>query len=339
MSRGKMDQTNLISHRKSWQQHLFDYTPYIFFGLLLLILPPFLPNFLQSIATKFLIFAIFAMSLDIIFGYTGLWSLGHAAYFGAAGYTFGILTTTYGVQNFWLAALAGIVMATILAAFFGIFALRVSGLYFMIVTFALAMLCYSFAWSQYELSGGYNGFPVTRADLYIPWFTWDPSHIYYLVLTVFVISYLILQRIVKSPFGRALEGIRDDEGRMRHLGYNTWTYKYVAFIIAGLFAGVAGVLWAPFNRLIAPTHIGFSTSVAAMMYVIIGGAGKLFGGIIGAAVIVFVGFGASLYAPERWPLILGIVFIIVVMFLPNGIAPYMISFWNKIKARYSHGNR
>ncbi len=333
-----MSETNLNPFRQSWRQRLIGYAPYIFFGLLFLILPTFLPSYLQSMATKFLIFAIFAMSLDLIFGYTGLWSLGHAAYYGAAGYTVGILVARYGVESFWLAALAGVVMATLLAAFFGIFALRVTGLYFMMVTFALGMLLYSFAWSQHELTGGMNGFSVPRPDLGIPWFTWQPTHIYYLVFAAFVITFFILHRIVNSPFGRALQGIRDDEHRMRHLGYNTWLYKYIAFIIAGLFAGIAGVLWAPFNRLIAPSHIGFLTSVLAMMYVIIGGTGTLFGAVIGAAVIVFVEFGASIYTPERWPLILGGVFVLVIMFLPDGIAPYLLKLWNKVKARYRYGS-
>ena len=333
-----MGETNLNPSRQSWQQRLVGYAPYIFFGLLFIILPTFLPSYLQAMVTKFLIFAIFAMSLDLIFGYTGLWSLGHAAYFGMASYTFGILVCRYGVESFWLAALTGILAAVILAAFFGIFALRVSGLYFMMVTFALGMLLYTIAVGWFDMTGGLGGLFIPRTDFGIPWFTWHPTHIYYLALAVFAISFFILHRIVNSPFGRALQGIRDDEHRMRHLGYNTWLHKYIAFIVAGLFAGIAGILYISFKMVLVPEQIGFITSILAMLYVIIGGTGTLFGGVIGAAMIISVEFGASLYTPERWPLILGGVYVIVIMFLPNGVAPYLLKLWNKVKVRYGYGS-
>jgi len=331
-----MSETKLSPFRQSWRQQLVRYTPYISFGLLLIVLPPFLPLYLQSLVTKFLIFALFAMSLDLIFGYTGLWSLGHAAFFGTACYTFGIVVTRYGIDNFWLAAVAGVVMATLLAAFYGALALRVSGLYFLMVTFALAMLLYQLAWSGYQISGGPGGLPMPRPDLGIPWFTWTSTSLYYLVFVAFAISFFLLYRIVNSPFGRALQGIRDDEHRMKHLGYNTWLHKYIAFIIAGLFAGVAGVLFAPYNRIVNPTHIGFLTSVLALLYIIIGGTGTLFGAAIGAGVIIFVEFGASMFTPERWPLILGIVFVLVIKFLRGGIAPHLIRLWNRVKAKYGY---
>ena len=333
-----MSNANLNPYKQLWRSRLVDYIPCAVFGLLLIALPTFLPPYLQAMATKFLIFAIFAMSLDLIFGYTGLWSLGHAAYFGMAGYTFGILVYRYGVESFWLAALAGILAAAVLAACFGIFALRTTGLYFMMVTFALGVLLYKIALGWFGMTGGYAGLFIPYADFGIPWFTWSDISIYYLAFAAFVISYFILHRIVNSPFGHALQGIRDDEHRMRHLGYNTWLYKYLAFIIAGLFAGIAGVIYVPFNRVLVPEQIGFITSILPMLYVIIGGTGTLFGGVIGAAVIIFVDFGASLYAPERWPLILGGFFILVIMFLPKGVAPYLVRLWNRVKLRYSYGS-
>jgi len=329
-----MSETKLNPSGKSWQQRLITYAPYILAGVILIIIPPFLPMYLQSMATKFLIFALFAMSLDLIFGYTGLWSLGHAAFFGTACYTFGIVVTRYGIDNFWLAAVAGVVVAALLAAFYGVLALRVSGLYFMMVTFALAMLLYQLAWGGYQISGGPGGLPIPRPDLGIPWFTWNSISLYYLVFVVFAISFFLLSRVIHSPFGQALQGIRDDESRMKQLGYNTWLYKYIAFIIAGLFAGVAGVLFAPYNRIVNPTHLGFLISVLAMLYVIIGGTGTLFGPAIGAGVIIFVEFGASMLTPERWPLILGIVFVLVIKFLRGGIAPHLIRLWNRIKVKY-----
>jgi branched-chain amino acid transport system permease protein len=284
-------------------------------------------------ATRFLIFAIFAMSLDVIFGYTGLWSLGHAAFFGTGGYVFGILLLHFGVESFWLAAFCGVMLATIAAAFFGLFALRVPGLYFMMVTFALGQLLFSVAVNWYDMTGGPQGLSVLRPELGIPWFSWTDINLYYLVFVAFVISFLILYRIVNSPFGRALQGIRDDESRMKHLGYNTWLFKYIAFVIAGLFAGLAGVLYAPYSRLMTPYQIGFTTSVLAMLYVIIGGVGTLWGAVIGAGVMIFLEFGASMFTAERWPLILGGVFVLVVMFLRGGIAPHLVKFWKNIKVK------
>ena len=333
-----MNETSLNIARQSWRQRLIRYAPYILVGVILIILPSFVPSYIRSVAAKFLIFAIFAMSLDLIFGYTGLWSLGHAAFFGTAGYTFGILVMKFGVDNFWLAALVGILAAILLAALFGIFALRVSGLRFMMVTFALGMLLYTVVRQWYQFTRGVNGLPVARPDIGIPWFTLNDISLYYFAFVAFAISFLVLRRIVNSPFGHALQGIRDDECRMKHLGYNTWLYKYIAFTIAGLFAGLAGVLMVTLMRTASPYHVHFSTSVLAMLFIIMGGTGTLFGAVIGTAVIVFVEFGASLLTPERWPLILGVVFVLVIKFLRGGIAPHLIRLWNKIKVRYSYGS-
>jgi branched-chain amino acid transport system permease protein len=122
---------------------------------------------------------------------------------------------------------------------------------------------------------------------------------------------------------------------MRALGYNTWLYKYIAFIIAGLFAGVAGVLFAHWNKLIAPTHLGLLTSVLGLLLVIIGGAGTLAGPLIGAGVVMLLEFYASLYTPERWPLILGATFVVSFMFLRSGILPHLSRLWEKVRLRYS----
>lgn len=326
-----MKRSTLKFFGQPWLRYLVRFTPYIASGLILIILPAFLPSYLQSMMTKVLIFAIFAVSLDFIFGYAGLLSLGHAAYFGVAGYTAGILMVRYGIESFWIVAPLGILVAIFTAAIFGVIALRVSGMYFLLVTFALGQLMYSVAWRFDKITGGSHGLPgIPYPELGLPWLIWNANSFYYFVLIAFVICFFLMYRIINSPFGDALQGVRDSETRMRALGYNTWLYKYIAFIIGGFFAGVAGVLFAPFNGLMHPMQAGFFTSSLVWLFVIIGGAGTLWGPVIGTGLIVFVEYFSSMYTPERWPMILGGFFVIAVMFLRGGIAPHLLRFWRKV---------
>jgi len=320
-----------------WQGRLIRFAPYILIGVILIILPLFLPMYLQSMMTKILVFAIFAMSLNLIWGYTGLSSLGHAAFFGVAGFTTAILIKHYDVNSFWLTAPCSLLMATLFAVVFGFIALRVSGLYFLMVTLALGQLLFSLAWQWYHMTGGAFGLTVPPLNLGIPGFTFKVISLYYFVFLFFVICYFLLYRVVNSPFGHALQGIREDEPRMRALGYNTWLYKYIAFIIAGFFAGIGGVLFVHWNMLISPYQLGMLTSTYAVLCVILGGAGTLFGPVLGAAVVVGMEYGASIYSPERWPLILGIIFVITVMFLRGGIYPRLVNLWRKV-GNYSYGS-
>lgn len=334
-----MGVTKLKPVGQPWHGQLIRFAPYIVIGVILIILPLFLSPYVQGVLlTKILIFAIFAMSLDLILGYTGLFSLGHAAFFGVGGYTTGILITRFGVDTFWLTAPLSILMATLFAAVFGFIALRVSGLYFLMVTFALGQLLFAVAWQWFRMTGGAFGLKgIPPPNIGIPWLTFNDTSLYYFVLLIFIICYFLLYRIVNSPFGYALRGIREDEPRMRALGYNTWLYKYISFIIAGLFAGIGGVLFAHWNMLISPRHLGVVTSSLGLFYVIIGGAGTLFGPVIGSAVVIGIEYGASLYTPERWPLILGVLFVIVVMFLRGGIYPHLVNLCRKV-AKYGYGS-
>jgi branched-chain amino acid transport system permease protein len=287
--------------------------------------------------TKFLIFALFAMSLNLIWGYTGLISLGHAAFFGVGGYTSAILIMRYGIGSFWISGLGGILMAGLFAALFGIIALRVSGIYFLLVTLALGQLVYYIAMAWRPMTRGSDGIVgIPFPDLGVSWFSWDERFYYYFVLAIFLLSFFILYRIVNSPFGKALQGIRDQEPRMRCFGYNTWLFKYFAFVLAGTFAGVAGVLFGPYLGMFHPLHTSVTTSTIVMLMVIVGGTRVIFGPIIGAALIVFLEYFASIYMPARWPLILGAVFVIAVMFLRGGIGVYMVRLWQKISLRYGN---
>jgi branched-chain amino acid transport system permease protein len=316
---------------------LWSAAPYLAAAVILIVLPLVLQSYYLSVVTMILIFGLFAMSLNIIFGHTGLNSLGHAAFFGTAGYVTGIAIVTYGIKSFWTSAPLGILGAAVTAAIFGIIALRVSGVYFLLVTFALGQLLWTVAEKWYSVTMGRSGFVgIPAPDLGLSFLDiGSPVGFYYFVCVVFVVCYYLMFRLHGSPFGYALQGIRERESRMRALGYNVWFYKYVAYIIAGGFAGVGGILYAHFNGSIAPSHIGFSTSALVMLMVILGGAGTLWGPVLGAALIVLIQSFASLLVPARWPLILGILFVIGVMGFRGGIGPHMI---NTVRRLFSSGS-
>jgi len=319
----------------AWLERLVRFGPYIITGLLFVILPLLVPLYLQSMLSKVLIFAIFALSLNLIWGYTGLMSLGHAAYFGMGAYTSAILVMRYGIENFWVSSVCSILMAGLLAAVFGIIALRVSGLYFLLVTLALGQLVYYVAIAWQSMTGGVNGIiGIPRPDLGIPGFTWNATYFYFFVLLALIICFFLLYRVVKSPFGHALQGIRESETRMRVLGYNTWLYKYIAFIVGGLFAGVAGVLFSYFLGVVGPGQASVTTSTIVLLIVIIGSTRVFWGPVIGAVVVVLLEYFASLYAPARWPLILGGVFVISVMFLRGGIGLNLLRLWARVGYQY-----
>jgi len=330
-----MGRLNLQLLCRPWPEKLVRFGPYIIVGLIFVILPPLVPLYLQSMLSKVLIFAIFALSLNLIWGYTGLMSLGHAAYFGMGAYTSAILVMRYGIENFWVSSVCSIVMAGLLAAVFGIIALRVSGLYFLLVTLALGQLVYYVAVAWQSMTGGVNGIiGIPRPDLGIPGFTWNATYFYFFVLLALIICFFLMYRVIKSPFGHALQGIRENEPRMRCLGYNTWLYKYIAFIVGGLFAGVAGVLFSYFLGVVGPPQAGVTTSTVALLIVIIGSTRVFWGPVIGAVVVVLLEYFASLLVPARWPLILGGVFVIAVIFLRGGIGVNLLRLWDRVSYQY-----
>jgi branched-chain amino acid transport system permease protein len=318
---------------KPAKNNLVNFAPYVVIILLLVILPFLLPTYYLSMLTKVVIFAIFAIGLNLLHGYTGLPTLGQAAYLGISGYTVGILMVRFGISSFWILFPLAILMAILLAGIIGYFALRVKGTYFLLINLAFGELLANVAIKWRPMTGGTDGLVGIRyPDLGIPGFVWTDFNFYYLVFIVFVVSYYILYRIVHSSFGHALIGIRENELRMMSLGYNTWIYKYLSFIIAALFGGVAGSLFAPFYGAMMPTHLALLTSSMVMLMVAIGSPGVLWGPFLGALIVLFLEHFSSVYTPERWPLILGGVFVLCVLFVPGGISIYLIKFWRKIRA-------
>lgn len=299
--------------------------PKLFVAILVLIgftiLPLFIGSYYQGLLTKMLIFAVLAMSLDLLLGYTGLPSLGHAAFFGSAAYSVALLSK-HVTTNFWIAAGAGVGTALLVAAIFALLALRARGAYFLMITLALGQVIWAIAYDWRALTGGDDGLPgIPRPDLGLPWNLWDTLNFYYFTLLIFLVTAGIMRVIVRSPFGLALVGIRESESRMTVLGYNVWLYKYVAFVLSALFAGIAGILYVYYNNFISPAALSIMPSAEAMLMVILGGPGTLFGPAAGGAAIVFLESLVSGYT-ERWLLILGVLYVFVMLFAPNGVWPY-----------------
>ena len=288
-------------------------------GLAVLVVLPFaLTSYQLGLLTKILIFALFAMSLNLILGYAGLPSLGHAAYFGIGSYTVGLLAVKV-LDNFWLDFGAGLVMATLTAALFGFLALRAQGSYLLMITLALAQVVWGIAFGWRALTGGDDGLPgVPRPAAGLPMSLADNISFYYFTLVLTLLGTWVMWIVIRSPFGAALVGIRESERRMEVLGYNTWLYKYVAFVIAGLLAGLSGNLFVYYNGFVSPAYLSVIFSASALIMVILGGAGTLLGPALGAAVIVYLENAISAQT-ERWLTVLGLIYVAVTLFAPAGL--------------------
>src|ERR1700722_12371234 len=281
---------------------------------------PFTTSFVILLVTRALAFSILVMSLDILLGFTGLASLGQAAYFGVGAYMTAILATKYQIglgYDFWLVVLFGMLAGAALAAAFGLLAIRASGVYFLMITLALGQCVWGLAYRWNSLTGGDNGINIQVR----PKFGIDLSNevtFFYVVLAIFAASLLAMYVLVRSPFGRSLVGIREREPRMKILGYNTWLHKYIAFVIAGAFGGLAGVLWAHTAGIVSPENVVLTTSGDALVMAVLGGAGTLVGGVIGC----FIVFGMREYLSTLvpwWQYVLGAVYVLTILYLPMGM--------------------
>ncbi len=284
------------------------------------LLVPHTTSFIILLATRALAFSILVMSLDLLLGYTGLASLGQAAYLGVGAYLTAILAARYQIglgYDFWLVAAFGMLGAAALAALFGLLATRATGVYFLMITLALGQCVWGLAYRWNSLTGGDNGINLEHR----PKFGIDLANqvtFFYVVFGFFAASLLVLYTIVRSPFGRSLVGIREREPRMKILGYNTWLHKYIAFIIAGAFGGLSGVLWAHTAGIVSPENVVLTTSVDALLMAVLGGAGTLVGGIIGASVVLFIREYLSTLV-HWWQYVLGGVYVAVILYLPGGL--------------------
>ena len=288
-------------------------------GLLVLPQIPVVDNFWTGILTRMMIFAIFAMSLDLMLGYTGMPSLGHAAFFGTGAYTVAVFHAEGVVQNFWVSLPLAVFVAAVMAGIFGLLALRTQGAYFLMITLALAQVVFAIGWGWKAKTNGDDGIQTAfEAGGMLPGSYGDAVDIYYVVLGFMLAATALMFLLVRSPFGHALLGIRESESRMRVLGYNTWLYKYLLFLISGAFSGLAGALFAYYNALVTPNALSILPSAEVFLMVVLGGPGTLFGPAIGAGAYVFLENFVSSYT-DRWILILGVIFVLAVLFAPRGV--------------------
>jgi branched-chain amino acid transport system permease protein len=281
--------------------------------LLLALVPAVIPGYHTSLVTLTLIYALLAMSVDILAGYAGRTPLCHGAIFGVATYTVMYYVTTAG-GNLWVGVALGIAAAVAVSLVFAVLAVRTTGVYFLLLTLALGMIVWGVCQRWTSVTGGENGL---RGNIRTDWMA-DQVTFYYFVLAVALAASLVMWRFVRSPFGLALKGIRESESRMRSLGYNTTHHLILGFLFSGLMAGVSGVLYALFNSFVSPSTVALSQSVKGLLMAIVGGVGTLFGGVVGAAVIIILENVVSSFT-ERWSMVLGLLFVLTMIFAPEGI--------------------
>ncbi len=289
------------------------------------VLPPFYTSYWITLVTQMLIFAILAMSLDILIGYTGLSSFGHAAFFGAAAYVVAILSTRY-KMGFLVCFLSGIILTMGISTIFGLLVAHASGVYFLIITLALGMTLWGLAFRWVNMTGGDNGISgIARPDIGLPFSLKDPLTFYYFIFIFFLFALVLMAILVRSPFGHTLQGVRESESRMRVLGYHTWLHKYLSYVLSAGFAGFAGVLWAYFNGFTSPYDMDLTASIEIILMVILGGPGTLIGPALGAGIIVFLKNFISAYT-QRWLLIVGTIYILTILYAPEGLVNVMKNF-------------
>jgi branched-chain amino acid transport system permease protein len=299
---------------------------------LLAVAPLVLPEFWRRFLTEILIWGLLAMSSDILIGYTGMVSFGHSAFFGLGMYGAAAALLSVNPPNLWLAIAYGLVAAAGVAAFVAYFSTRLRDIYFAITTLIFSQIFYVIIFTWTAVTGGENGLSFRRPALAVPGlfsvpFTSETLH--WFVLAVVTVSYLVLRRITQSPFGMVLQSIRENEARTRAVGYPIERYKIVAVMISGLFAGLAGVLYAIQNRFAAPDFVFFLISGETVIYNVIGGIGTLVGPIVGAAFFLLLKEGSSRFFTEYYLIPVGLIFIAMVIFMPQGLLGFMRRWLNR----------
>ena len=287
-------------------------------------------SFHINLATQVLIAAIFASSYNVLAGWGGLVSFGHAAFFGAAGYGAALLVLKAGFGHL-AAAMLGLAFATVLACIIGALALRATGISFLMITLALGQILWGLSYRWVSLTGGDNGLTGLKRPALFGLSLDGAAAYYYFTLGIALVAFLSIRRFAGSSLGASLRGTRDQPRRMSALGFNVWLVRWVAFVYAGFWAGVAGLLFLYYHRFIGPHSLSIAESAEVLLMVILGGAGTLTGPIVGAAIIVLVRNLISAYV-EHWPMLLGVLFLLVIMFVPEGIVPGIASRLRALRA-------
>jgi branched-chain amino acid transport system permease protein len=301
---------------------------------ILIVAPLVLPEFWRRFLTEILIWGLLAMSSDLLIGYTGMISFGHSAFFGLGMYGAAGALLMVDPPNLWLAILCGLAGAAGAALFVAYFSTRLRDIYFAITTLIFSQIFYVIIFTWTRVTGGENGLIFTRPHLTIPFlydarFTTTTMH--WFVLTIVTASYLILRRVTRSPFGMVLQSIRENEPRTRAIGYPVERYKIVSVMLSGLFAGLAGVLYAIQNQFAAPDFVYFLTSGDTVIYNVIGGIGTLVGPIVGAGFFQLMRELMARLFGDQFPYLipLGMIFITIIIFLPQGLLGFARRWLNR----------
>ena len=293
----------------------------------LLALAPFvLPEFWQRFTTEILIWGLLAMSSDLLIGYTGMVSFGHSAFFGLGMYGAAAALLAVRPPNLWLAMLTGLVAAAVIAMFVAFFATRLRDIYFSITTLVFSQIFYVIIFTWTAVTGGENGLTFRQPPFGIPGLFSVPftrHGLHWFVLGVVVLSYLLLRRITQSPFGMVLQSIRENEPRTRAIGYHVERYKIVSVMLSGLFAGLAGVLYAIQNKFAAPDFVLFLISGETVIFNVMGGMGTLAGPVAGAAFFLLMKEVFSRVFYEYYLIPVGVIFTLMVIFLPQGLLGFL----------------
>jgi branched-chain amino acid transport system permease protein len=301
---------------------------------LLIVAPLVLPEFWRRFLTEVLIWGLLAMSSDLLIGYTGMVSFGHSAFFGLGMYGAAAALLMFSPPSLWLALAFGLVASAVIALFVAYFSTRLRDIYFAITTLIFSQIFYVIIFTWTEVTGGENGLNFRRPPLAIPGLFSVPFNsetMHWFVLAVVAASYLILRRITQSPFGMVLQSIRENEPRTRAIGYPVERYKIVAVMLSGLFAGLAGVLYAIQNRFAAPDFIFWLVSGEAVIFNVMGGIGTLVGPIVGAGFFQLMRELLSRILGDQFPYLipLGVVFIVMIIFLPQGLLGFARRWLNR----------
>lgn len=282
-------------------------------------------EFYVNLMSQILIAAIFAASLNLLVGYGGLPSLGHAAFLGMAAYLSALLYLHFGFAH-WISAPIALAATTLMACLFGLIALRATGLSFLMLTLALSQVLWGTAYRWVAVTEGDNGLRGLTRPAPFGINLDDSAAFYYFSLIVAIVSLWMMARFVSSPFGTALKGTRDQPRRMSALGHDVWLIRWITFVYAGFWGAVSGLLFVYYNKYIHPASLSLTSSAEAILSVIAGGSGTLAGPVVGAAIVVVLKNYVSAYI-ERWNMLLGFVFVVIVIFMPDGLVPGIRRLW------------
>jgi branched-chain amino acid transport system permease protein len=299
-------------------------------GWLILLLVAFfvapfaLSEFYLAVLCEALVMSMLALSFNLLFGYMGQLSFGQAAFYGLGGYTVAMLMTKVHF-NFWLSLAAGVLVAAMVGAIVGYFCVRLRGIYFAVLTLAFGQLIFFIVFKWHNFTGGDDGIQ----GVFPPEYMKSPITYYYFLLVVFIAAAYGLWRLVNSPFGQIVKGMRENDTRTEFLGVNIARYQLIAFVFAAALAGLAGSIWVPFYRSVAPSYLTWIKSGEPVMAAILGGPSLFFGPVLGMFIMTFFHawvLGFTVY----WPVVMGALILLIIFFLPGGILGYL---QEKVKER------